>query len=253
MPIRPSSHSNPSLDLTPGTYAVQALLHSNADLNFPNAPGDAYSPVTTVRMGAANQETVVKLELSHTVPNEALPADSESVKFLKIRSQRLSEFHGRPIEPARGVILPHDFDRQPGPALPRAGPHRRLWRPVHQRPGDDDPRLGLSTRLDGRRCAADDPRSISTAPGRWATRTRSTRPTTDPMARAVTSELIPYIEDRFRGIGRGDARVLDGGSTGGWVALALQIFYPELLQRRLVVLSGQRRLSLVSTCEYLRR
>ncbi len=39
--------------------------------------------------------------------------------------------------------------------------------------------------------------------------------------------MIPYIEDRFRGIGRGEARVLDGGSTGGWVALALQVFYPD--------------------------
>jgi hypothetical protein len=48
-----------------------------------------------------------------------------------------------------------------------------------------------------------------------------------PYGAAVTRELIPFIERRFYGIGRGDARVLDGGSTGGWVALALQIFYPD--------------------------
>ena len=47
-----------------------------------------------------------------------------------------------------------------------------------------------------------------------------------PMARR-SRELIPYIERTYRGIGRGTARVLDGGSTGGWVALALQIFYPN--------------------------
>ena len=35
------------------------------------------------------------------------------------------------------------------------------------------------------------------------------------------------LEEKFRGIGDGNARVVDGGSTGGWVALALQIFYPE--------------------------
>ena len=48
-----------------------------------------------------------------------------------------------------------------------------------------------------------------------------------PYGAAVTRELIPYIEEHFRGIGQGDARFLDGGSTGGWVALALQVFYPD--------------------------
>ncbi len=48
-----------------------------------------------------------------------------------------------------------------------------------------------------------------------------------PFGAAIVHELIPYVEANFRGIGRAHARVLDGGSTGGWVALALQIFYPE--------------------------
>jgi hypothetical protein len=48
-----------------------------------------------------------------------------------------------------------------------------------------------------------------------------------PYGAAVTGELIPHVERLFRGIGRGEARVLDGGSTGGWVALALQVFYPD--------------------------
>ena len=48
-----------------------------------------------------------------------------------------------------------------------------------------------------------------------------------PYGDAVTRELILHIERTFRGIGRGSARVLDGGSTGGWVSLALQVFYPD--------------------------
>ncbi|MBP6569572.1 MAG: hypothetical protein KA270_20520, partial [Saprospiraceae bacterium] len=40
-------------------------------------------------------------------------------------------------------------------------------------------------------------------------------------------ELIPYIEKEFRGIGEGWARFMYGGSTGGWEALAAQVFYPE--------------------------
>ena len=48
-----------------------------------------------------------------------------------------------------------------------------------------------------------------------------------PYGDAITRELIPHVERTFRGIGRGSARVVDGGSTGGWVALALQVFYPD--------------------------
>jgi hypothetical protein len=48
-----------------------------------------------------------------------------------------------------------------------------------------------------------------------------------PYGDAVVRELIPYVEQQYRGIGQGRARVLDGASTGGWVSLALQIFYPD--------------------------
>jgi len=48
-----------------------------------------------------------------------------------------------------------------------------------------------------------------------------------PYGDAITQELIPYIEQKYRCIGEPRARVLDGGSTGGWVSLALQVFYPD--------------------------
>ena len=48
-----------------------------------------------------------------------------------------------------------------------------------------------------------------------------------PYGDAITYELIPHIEKQFRGIGKGWARFMYGGSTGGWEALAAQIFYPD--------------------------
>src|SRR3954452_13754707 len=48
-----------------------------------------------------------------------------------------------------------------------------------------------------------------------------------PYGDAVVHELIPFIERQFRGLGDSRARFLDGASTGGWVSLALQIFYPD--------------------------
>ena len=48
-----------------------------------------------------------------------------------------------------------------------------------------------------------------------------------PYGDAITYELVPAIEKQFRGIGKGWARFMYGGSTGGWEALAAQIFYPD--------------------------
>jgi hypothetical protein len=48
-----------------------------------------------------------------------------------------------------------------------------------------------------------------------------------PYGDALTHELIPYIEEQYRGIGEGWARTLYGGSTGGWESIAVQIMYPD--------------------------
>src|SRR5438046_5074959 len=48
-----------------------------------------------------------------------------------------------------------------------------------------------------------------------------------PYGDALTKELIPYIEKRFRAVVEPRARLLDGESTGGWVSIALKIFYPD--------------------------
>ena len=48
-----------------------------------------------------------------------------------------------------------------------------------------------------------------------------------PYGDAIMQELIPEVERRFRVISEPYARLLSGGSTGGWQALALQIFHPD--------------------------
>jgi len=40
-------------------------------------------------------------------------------------------------------------------------------------------------------------------------------------------ELIPHIEKEFRAIGKPYARLLTGGSTGGWISLAMQVWNPD--------------------------
>ena len=44
---------------------------------------------------------------------------------------------------------------------------------------------------------------------------------------AIMQEIIPEVETRFRVIRKTYARVLTGGSTGGWESLALQAYHPD--------------------------
>jgi hypothetical protein len=210
--------------LPPGTYDVQATLHTNPDLNLPNAPGDLYSRVVRVELDPARGGEV-RLQLSARVPDETLPRDEALVKYIKIRSRLLSEFQGRPMYLRAGVILPRDHAREAerryplrveiggyagrytavGQKMARGSPFRDFWM------ADDSPRMIL-LRLDGAGPLGD-PYQINSA-------------NHGPYGDAVTRELIPYVEEKFRGLGQSSSRVLDGGSTGGWVALALQVFYP---------------------------
>src|SRR5215475_3142197 len=77
-----------SLDaLAPGDYFVQAVFHTNTDLNSPNAPGDRYSDVRTIHIDQG-RGAIVSLQLTNAVPDEQAPPEDQYVKFVKIQSPR---------------------------------------------------------------------------------------------------------------------------------------------------------------------
>ena len=53
-------------------------------------------------------------------------------------------------------------------------------------------------------------------------------PNLGPYGDAVNDELIPKIDAMFRTIARPYARAVTGGSTGGWITVANQLFRPDL-------------------------
>ena len=212
-------------DLPAGEYHVQAVLNTNRDIRSPGAPGSLYSEPLQVALEPAQNEPV-RLTLSRRIPDEQLPPDEEYLRFVKIRSDLLTQFHGRPIYVRAGVILPPGFEQEPERRYPlrvHIGGYGSRYTRVGSmmRPGSpfrdawlaaDAPRMVL-LHLDGAGPNGD-PYQVNSA-------------NNGPYGDAVTQELIPYVEREFRGIGEPHARVLDGGSTGGWVSLALQIFYPD--------------------------
>ncbi len=151
------------------------------------------------------------------------------MRYLKLRSKLLSDFHSRPIFLRASVILPRGFDAEPdrhyplrvhiggyGSRFTDIPPVERANSSFRQRwLSDDTPRF-LYLTLDGAGPLGDPYQVNSDNHG--------------PYGDAITTELIPEVERLFRGVGEGRGRVLDGGSTGGWVALALQVFYPDFFQ-----------------------
>src|SRR5436853_4503589 len=95
--------------LPAGDYRVQAVFDSNIDLASVNAPGNLYSRVKRVHLDPAHGETI-KIELTEQVPPDELPADTDYVKYVKLQSDLLTKFHGRPIYLRAVIILPRGFD-----------------------------------------------------------------------------------------------------------------------------------------------
>ncbi len=96
--------------LPAGEYSVQAVLAVNRDLNLPNAPGNLFSEPVRATLDPAKGGTV-KLELTRTVPAEEHPPETDTLKWIRLKSELLSKHLGRPMYLRAGVVLPRNFAR----------------------------------------------------------------------------------------------------------------------------------------------
>jgi S-formylglutathione hydrolase FrmB len=212
-------------ELSAGNYFIQALLVVNTDLLSPDAPGNLYSSVVKAHLSPALTNTI-QLELNQQIGPEQLPAETDLVKFVKMKSDLLSKFHGRPIYLRAGVILPRDYEKHPSRKYP-------LWIRIGGFGSSYTSVLSLmSQKSDFRKTwtAKDTPKMILLqldGAGPYGDCYQVNSDNNGPYGDAIIRELIPCIEQRFRAIPNSKARVLSGHSTGGWSSLALQIFYPD--------------------------
>jgi len=254
-------------EVPPGKYVVQALLNRYKDFNLSNGitvslppdqgegqqwqskPGNFYSAPVEIEIQAENSASIAVVMDQVIAPIEA-PTDTKYVKHIRMRSDLLSEFWGEDMFVGAHVLLPEGFDENPDARYPLMIFHGHFpadfggFRPE---PPDPDLEPEYSTRfsVDGynitqqqeahdfyKQWTSDDfPRFIVIEiqhptpyyDDSYAVNSASQGPYGD----ALTYELIPYIEEQFRGVGEGWARFTYGGSTGGWEAMAVQVFYPD--------------------------
>lgn len=211
--------------LPAGDYRIQAIFAHSNDYSLPNAPGNLISKVVSANLDPA-KGGVVKLVLDKALPPEKHPPETELVRYIKLRSELLSKFHGRDVELRAGVILPRTFKSQPESRYPLrvhisgfGGRYTGVSDQMRQGSGfyrlwmDEKTPQMVFLHLDGAGPLGD-PYQVNSA-------------NNGPYGDAIVKELIPFVEKQYRCIGQPWARFTDGMSTGGWVSVALQIFYPD--------------------------
>jgi hypothetical protein len=246
--------------LPSGEYYVQALINvyetfHRADgrvvklpmddgegQHWNSSPGNLYSEPQKVRLDR-QRGGVIKIELTKVIPPIPPPEDTKYIKHLRIQSNLLSKFWGRPMQLGAVVLLPEGFDEHPEARYPV------MYYQGHFTPSFATP-VGFRTQpptpeMSGyQRTIAEysykfyQDWTSGRLPRMLIVITQHANPYYDdsyavnsanlgPYGDALVQELYPYLEKKYRAIGQSWARVLYGGSTGGWEALAQQVFYPD--------------------------
>lgn len=248
-------------DLPAGDYWVQALVNVYTRFHrsdghtiwahmdqwegqdFKRSPGNLLSAVERVHLDP-KAGFHVKLTTDRVIPPVEMPPDTKWVKHVKIQSDMLTEFWGHPMYLGATVLLPRGYDEDPDATYPTIyiQGHFSLRPPFGFDPeGTPESPEGRAARLErtarepgfefAQAWMADDmPQMIAVTfqhptpyyDDSYAVNSANNGPYGD----ALTQELIPYLESRFRMTPQPWARLLTGGSTGGWESLALQVFHP---------------------------
>ena len=250
-----------------GKYYAQALLNRYKDFSLANGkvvslppdrgegqqwnrkPGNFYSKPVQIEIDESGSN-MFALVLDQVIPEIDPPEDTEYVRHIRMRSKLLSDFWGEDIYLGAHVLLPKGFAEHPEARYPLMIFHGHFPEDIggfRTEPPDADLEPEYSERFDVQGyniieqqeaydfyqtwISDDFPRFIVIEiqhptpyyDDSYAVNSASQGPFGD----ALTYELIPFVEEQFRGIGEGWARFTYGGSTGGWEAMAVQVFYPE--------------------------
>ena len=213
-------------------------------------PGNLYSTPTKVYIDPSAEQTI-NILLDREIPPMKKQVDTKYLKYIKMQSKMLSEWWGRPVYIGAKVLLPWGFEDHPNAKYPLVIFHGHFsaeffgWR---ETPPDEELEPEYSERFDWPAynktreeysykfhqdwIGPDFPRmiliEIQHANPYYDDSYAVNSANLGPYGDAINYEFIPFIEEKFRGIGEGWTRFLYGGSTGGWEAIATQIFYPDM-------------------------
>jgi len=248
-------------EIPAGDYFVQAIVNIYTEFHradghtvwlhmdqwegqhFNRSPGNLYSEVQKVHLDPAAGYDI-KLSLTKEIPPVQMPADTAWVKHVKIQSEMLTKFWGHPMYLGATLLLPKGYDEHANAHYPVIFQHNHFnLRPPFDFSTEEFPvsaalRQSLNdlNRETGHEFyqawnSDDFPRMIAVTfqhPTPYYDDSYAVNSVNNgPYGDALVKEMIPYLEAHFRMIAKPYARVLTGGSTGGWESLGAQVFYPD--------------------------
>ena len=249
-----TAYPTPLSALPPGDYVAQVIVNvydrvQRADghtlwlpMNdgtiefFSVAAGNLYSEPQPVHIGEGG---TIRIQVTKVIPAATPIPDTDWIKHVSIKSDKLTRFWGRPIYIHATVLLPNAYAQQPQTryatiyALGHNVPFS--FNPDSTRvrnPGQMNAVTGLETGYDFYKSwvSGDFPRVIAVTlqqqtpyfPDSYSVNSANNGPYGD----AIVEEVIPYLEQHFRMIAQPYARIVEGASTSGWQALALMLRNP---------------------------
>jgi S-formylglutathione hydrolase FrmB len=236
-------------------HVVKLPMDRGEGQNWRTAPGNLVSNVVKVKIDKvqldAKKTNTINLTLDKKNPPLPEPKDTKFIKHIKMQSKLLTEFWGRPMFLGAHILLPDGFNEHPEAKYPLMVFHGHF--PANFDGFSETPppaNMDTTDYIERFKIYGYKKFQAQEAHNFYKTWTSKNFPrfiiieiqhanqfyddsyavnsaNLGPYGDAITYELIPYIEKQFRGIGQGWARFLYGGSTGGWEALAAQVFYPD--------------------------
>ncbi|MEX2283797.1 MAG: alpha/beta hydrolase-fold protein, partial [Gemmatimonadota bacterium] len=218
-------------------HTIWVKLNDGQQETFGVAAGNVYSDVQRSSLTA---DATIRITIANIIPAATRPADTEWVKHVRIQSQKLTQFWGRPIYINATVLLPKQYAQRTDARYPVVftfghnvpfsfSPDSARARNI----GQINPVTGVETGYDFYKSWNSDgfPRFIAVSfqqqtpyfPDSYSINSVNNGPYGD----ALIQEVIPALERQFRMIAKPYARLVEGASTGGWQSLALQLYHPD--------------------------
>jgi Putative esterase len=206
-----------------GNYKIQAVLNVNHDFAYHGdaSDGDYVSKVVEQTFHPAADE-VISLGLVERKTDAPLQLAPRTELFDFV-SPKLSEFWGRPIHMRGAVLVPPSY---------QSGKSR--YPTVYMTHGFGADMKYLAQRSAGNVNKLMEDKKIpemiwvfmlEACPG--GTHEFADSVNNGPWGTALTTELIPHLEKKYRMDAKPSGRFLTGHSSGGWAALWIQVSHPE--------------------------
>ena len=254
-------------DMPAGDYYVQAIINRYKDFHLSNGkivslppemgegqkwnrkPGNFYSKPRKITISENGSENI-KITMDQKISPIEPPKDTKYIKYVKMKSELLSDFWGEDVVLGANVLLPEGFGEHPEAKYPIMIFHGHFpydFGGFSETSPNSNMLPTYSSRFDIEGYNIVQAQAAYDFYKKWVSKNfprfiiieiQHATPYYDdsyavnsasqgPYGDAITYELIPHVEKMFRGIGEGWSRFTYGGSTGGWEALAVQIFYPD--------------------------